>query len=86
MNTANITVDPRVTANLRFVDRTDDLSKELWFQADGKKLFLSAITNERIQDKELDLLQHWLEESILNLPPYETLMRILAEEGAAASD
>ncbi len=86
MNTSNITVDPKVTANLRFVDRKDDLSKELWFQADGKKLFLSAITNERIKDNELDMLQHWLEESILNLPPYEALMHILAEEGAPATD
>jgi hypothetical protein len=79
-------MDERIIGCLKLLDNKDLDCKELHFQKDGKTLFLSSISNLALSQAKFDLLDHWIEESIINLPPYEKLLEILHKEGRDIKD
>jgi hypothetical protein len=76
-------IDYRIAAGLRLKEVPENKVKEIHFQANGKSIFLSSITEEKLSSEDkFDMFQHWLEEVTLNLPPYEKLMEVLEAEGS----
>ncbi|MFF2889487.1 hypothetical protein [Paenibacillus sp. NPDC057967] len=82
MITEKTHIDHRIVAGLRLVDNPAQKAKELSFAANGKTLFLSSIAEAKLEEKDSIMLHHWLEESLINLPPYESLIKILEAEGS----
>ncbi|OBZ11889.1 hypothetical protein A8L34_16335 [Bacillus sp. FJAT-27264] len=82
MDLQGFSVDQRVAAGLHMVEKPDKKEKEIWFKSNGKYLFLSSITEEKLYSQSFDMFQHWLEETVINLPPYEKLMEIIELEGS----
>lgn len=79
-------MDERILECLKLLDNKDLDCKELHFQKEGKTLFLSAISNLALAQAKFDLLNHWLEVSVINLPPYDKLLEILHKEGRVIED
>ncbi|MEK3702690.1 hypothetical protein MKY87_01080 [Paenibacillus sp. FSL R7-0198] len=77
-------IDNRIVEGLRLKDVPENKTKEIHFYANGKSIFLSSITEEKLfNEEQLDMFQHWIEETTLNLPTYQTLLEILETEGNA---
>jgi hypothetical protein len=82
MDISNFNIDHRIAVGLRLVEKPEKGLKEIWYQANGKYLFLSSITKEKLGSQPFDMFAHWLEETVVNLPPYEKLMEVLEAEGS----
>jgi len=75
-------IDHRIAAGLLLKEVPEKHMKEMNFQANGKSIFLSSITEEKlVSEDKFDMFQHWIEETVINLPSYETLLEVLEAEG-----
>lgn len=76
-------IDHKIAAGLKLIEVPEKATKEIHFQHGGKRIFLSSISNEQlIKDDRYDAFQHWIEETVINLPPYEKLLEVLEAEGS----
>lgn len=75
-------IDHRIAVGLLLKEVPKKHMKEIHFQANGKSIFLSSITEEKlVSEDKFDMFQHWIEETVINLPSYETLLEVLEAEG-----
>ncbi|MGQ8871887.1 hypothetical protein [Paenibacillus sp. TSA_86.1] len=75
-------IDHRIAAGLLLKEVPEKHMKEIYFQANGKSIFLSSITEEKlVSEDKFDMFQHWIEETVINLPSYEILLEVLETEG-----
>lgn len=81
MNWMTFKMDNRIQRRLLLIDQPSTQTKEVYFQYDGKKLFLASIAKARLSMHKVNLLEEWLEEVVINLPPYEDLLKIVENEG-----
>ncbi|MCK6076912.1 hypothetical protein [Paenibacillus silvae] len=80
-------MDHRIVAGLLLKEVPEKNTKEIHFQANGKSIFLSSITEEKlVSEDKFDMFQHWIEETVINLPSYETLLEVLEAEGTLSND
>ena len=80
-------MDHRLAAGLLLKEVPEKQTREIYFQANGKRIFLSSITEQKLVSKDkFDMFEHWIEETVINLPSYETLLEVLEAEGTLSND
>lgn len=74
-------IDYRISAGLKYSDNVADNTHEIHFEALGRRLFLSSL-KRNLQDEGYSKYQHWVEMTVMNLPSYEELVKVLEAEGS----
>ncbi|MGG4144856.1 hypothetical protein ABEW34_17205 [Paenibacillus algorifonticola] len=81
MNWMTSKMDDRLRTGILLIEQPITSIKEVYFQHDGKRLFLASITEAGLKRYRVNMIEEWLEEVIINLPPYEDLIKIAQNEG-----